>query len=145
MSVAQSFFSEADKALVVEAIRKAETHASGEIKVFVEDNLGSELPVRIRTLFDELEMRNTSKRNGVLIYLAVVDRKFAIWGDEGVNAVVGPKYWEDVRDRMREYFRAQRFAEGVAEAVRAVGDVLAKYFPRMDGEINELSDEIIIR
>ncbi len=145
MSVAQSFFSESDKALVVEAIRKAESQASGEIKVFVEDRFGSDLAGRIRALFNELGMRETSKRNGVLIYLAVVDRKFAIWGDEGINAVVGPKYWEDVRDRMREYFRAERFAEGVVEAVRTVGKVLAKYFPRADGEINELSDEIIIR
>ncbi|MDW8335313.1 MAG: TPM domain-containing protein, partial [Bacteroidia bacterium] len=144
-SVAQNFFSENDKTLVVEAIREAERDASGEIKVFVEDRYGADLNARLRQVFDELRMRETSKRNGVLIYLAVVDRKFVIWGDEGINAVVGGAYWNEIRDRMREYFRAQRFAEGVVEAVRSVGEALKRHFPRTEGEANELSDEIIIR
>jgi uncharacterized membrane protein len=145
MSLAQSFFNETDKAFVVEAIRQAELSASGEIKVFIEDHCGNGPLERVRAIFEELRMHQTSKRNGVLIYLAVADRKFVIWGDEGINKVVGPHYWENIRDRMREYFKARRFADGIVEAVRSVGEVLAKYFPRAEGETNELTDEIIIR
>ncbi len=43
---------------------------------------------RAAWLFKKLGMHKTAERNGVLFYLAVKDRKFAIIGDAGINAKV---------------------------------------------------------
>ena len=55
---------------------------------------------RARQVFAALGMHRTTHRAGVLIYLAVEDRKLAIVGDEGIHARVGDEYWSAVRDAM---------------------------------------------
>ena len=73
---------------VVEAIRQAELNTSGEIKVHIENHCRGDVEERSLYVFNRLKLNETQLRNGVLIYLAVKDRKFAILGDEGINNVV---------------------------------------------------------
>ena len=50
---------------------------------------------RAAWVFKKLGMHKTAERNGVLFYLAVDDRKFAIIGDAGINAKVPAGFWDD--------------------------------------------------
>jgi uncharacterized membrane protein len=77
-----------------------------------------------------------------LIYLAVNDRKFAIIGDSGINAIVPENFWEDVKELMRSYFVRYKFANGIAAAIKLVGEKLKEHFPYQKDDINELPDEI---
>jgi uncharacterized membrane protein len=43
---------------------------------------------------------------------------------------------------MGGHFAEDRFAEGIVEAVTAVGEKLSRFFPREPGDRNELPDEI---
>jgi uncharacterized membrane protein len=61
-----------------------------------------------------------------------------------VHERCGEAFWTAVVEHVRDEFRAGRFTEGIVAAVRAVGDQLARHFPRRPGEtdVNELPDTV---
>jgi uncharacterized membrane protein len=87
-------------------------------------------------------MHKTEQRNGVLFYLAIKDRKFAILGDGGINAVTPDDFWDRIKEKMLSLFTEGRFAEGLREGILMAGEQLKKHFPYEKGDVNELSDEI---
>jgi uncharacterized membrane protein len=87
-------------------------------------------------------MHETALRNGVLIYLSTDDRKFAIIGDAGINAVVPPGFWNDVKELMVSYFKKGDLVGGFVLGIEQVGQKLKEFFPYMKDDSNELSDEI---
>ncbi len=127
---------------VVDAVRLAEKGTSGEIRVHIDGECEGNPITRAEEVFRKLEMDKTNLRNGVLIYLACNTKVFAIIGDKGINDVVPAHFWEDVLDVMRAEFRQGRFAEGIAEAVRMVGEKLKDFFPYQADDINEQPDNI---
>ena len=127
---------------VVEAIRLAELNTSGEIKVHIENRCKGDVEERSLVVFNRLKLNETQLRNGVLIYLAVKDHKFAILGDEGVNNVVEEGFWNDIRDLMASAFKEGRFADGLEQGIQRCGEKLKAYFPYQSDDINEITDEI---
>lgn len=127
---------------VVDAVRQAELDTSGEIRVHIEDRCGVDPMERAAFVFRRIGMEETADRNGVLIYIAGKSKVFAIIGDEGINKVVPQSYWSDVCASMAESFRAGRFADGIAAAVRTVGEKLKAFFPYRTDDVNELPDDI---
>lgn len=127
---------------VVEAIKQAELNTSGEIKVHIENYCKDDVEQRSLVVFSHLKISKTKLHNGVLIYLAVKDRKFAILGDEGINKVVEDGFWNDVKDLMQAHFREGRFAEGLEQGIQRCGEKLKTYFPYQSDDINEIPDEI---
>lgn len=127
---------------VVEAIKQAELNTSGEIKVHIENHCHGDVEERSLTVFNRLKMNETKQRNGVLIYLAVRDRKFAILGDEGINSVVEDGFWNDVKDLILNHFKEGRFADGLEQGILRCGEKLKAYFPYQTDDINEIPDEI---
>lgn len=144
MTAAEAF-NPAVNETIVGAVKAAEMRTSAEIRVYVEDHTGgTEAISRAWQHFSALHMHETAARNGVLVYVAVRDRKFAIIGDQGINTLVPAHFWEDVRDTMRTHFRAAAFAEGVSEAIAQTGKLLAQFFPRQHDDVNELSDDVVL-
>ena len=127
---------------VVEAIRLAELNTSGEIKVHIENHCRGNVEERSLFVFNHLKLNETQLRNGVLIYLAVKDNKFAILGDEGINNVVEDSFWNDVKDLMLSHFKEGRFAEGLEQGIQRCGEKLKTYFPYQSDDINEIPDDI---
>lgn len=127
---------------IVEAIRQAELNTSGEIKVHIENHCHDNVEERSLFVFNRLKMDETKQRNGVLIYLAVKDQKFAILGDEGINNVVEDTFWNDIRDMMVAEFKQGRFAEGLEHGILRCGEKLKTYFPYQSDDVNEIPDEI---
>jgi uncharacterized membrane protein len=87
-------------------------------------------------------MQKTDLQNGVLVYLAVKDRKFSIIGDKGIDANVPLEFWETIRDEMRPLLAKEEYGAGLAMGVRRIGEALAIYFPYQRDDVNELSDEL---
>ena len=142
MSNARQILNNEEDHRVVEAIRQAELNTSGEIKVHIENHCRGDVEERSLFVFNRLKLNETKLRNGVLIYLAVKDRKFAILGDEGINNVVEDGFWNDVKDLMQSRFKESRFAEGLEEGIMHCGEKLKTFFPYQTNDINEISDEI---
>jgi uncharacterized membrane protein len=137
-----SFFTEQELEIIRRAIEEAESGTSGEIRVHLDRRCPGDPVEAAQAWFDKLGMRATKQRNGVLLYLAIADRKFALYGDEGIHGILPEGTWERLRDRMLEEFTKDRFAEGIAGAVREIGEALRAHFPRLPEDTDELSDEL---
>jgi uncharacterized membrane protein len=136
------FFTEDESRRIVEAIRKAESGTTGEIRVRLERRTKGAVLDAARAVFHRLRMDRTAARNGVLIYLSLQDHAFAIYGDAGVDRILGASGWNGIRDRMAARFRKGDFAGGVVDAIGEVGTELARHFPAAPGDRNELSDDL---
>jgi uncharacterized membrane protein len=138
-----TFFSSEEKAEIKAAIEEAEMQTSGEIRIHIDNNCKIDVLDRASNVFAQLNMHKTALRNGVLFYLAVKDKKFAIIGDAGINKEVPENFWDKVRDDMQAQFKNGKFKDGLVIGVKEAGEQLKKYFPYKKGEdINELSDDI---
>ena len=141
--LARKFFITEDIEAVTQAIKEAEKETSGEIRVHIEEFCPKKNVLdRAAKVFADLKIHKTELRNGVLIYLAFRDKKFAIIGDKGINKKVEPDFWDAVRDIMQEHFRRSEFTLGLVHAIQQAGIQLKKYFPYQKDDINELSDEV---
>ena len=141
--MAKDFFTEVQRERIIEAIRQAETRTSGEIKVHVE--LRCPLPdvmERARDVFGQLDLHRTKRQNGVLFYLSLEDRKFAILGDQGLDAVVPNGFWQSTKEAVRSLFGRGELTEGLCRGVQMAGEQLENHFPRDPGDTNELSDDL---
>jgi len=139
---AKDFFSATDELQIMNAIRQAESNTSGEIRVHIENNCKGEVLDRAAQVFDLLKMHKTELRNGVLFYLAIRDRKFAIIGDAGINAKVPDNFWDEIKEMMLKHFKEGAFAEGLSQGIIKAGEQLQEHFEHQDDDENELSDEI---
>lgn len=142
MSNAITILNHEEDRRVVEAIKQAELNTSGEIKVHIENRCRGDVEQRSLVVFNKLKLNETRLRNGVLIYLAVKDHKFAILGDKGINNVVDDGFWNDVKDLMLSHFREGRFADGLEQGIMRCGEKLKAFFPYQSDDINEIPDEI---
>lgn len=139
---ASTFFTPEQQEAIVSAIREAEHATSGEIRVHIETSCKADVLDEAAWLFRKLGMHRTADRNGVLIYLALKERRFAIIGDTGINAVVPPGFWDNIRDHMNQRFSEGLFAEGLAGGIIMAGGQLKEHFPYSRNDINELPDTI---
>ena len=137
-----SFLSDQEQANVLAAISDAESKTSGEIRLHLESRCKGDVLDRAAVVFETLAMHKTALRNGVLIYLATEDRKFAILGDGGINAVVPDNFWNEVKNRVIDGLTTGKPAEGLASGIRLAGEQLSAHFPLEANDINELSNDI---
>ncbi len=142
MSKIEAFLSTSEEQDIVEAIRLAELNTSGEIRVHIEKTSKNDIFSRAMEVFHYLKMDNTKQQNGVLIYVAVEDKSFVIYGDKGINNVVSNTFWDSTKDIMLSHFKNSDFKNGITEGILKAGEQLEKYFPWEHGDINELSNEI---
>ena len=135
--------SEIQQKNIVNAIHEAEERTSGEIKVHVEEHCPTANPLdRAAEVFRYLSLDKTALRNGVLIYLAYEDHKFAIIGDEGINQKAGQDFWNSELDILRDNFRIGDFENGFIRAIEEAGKKLQEYFPVQGANENELPNDI---
>jgi uncharacterized membrane protein len=135
-----------DKQQLVEAIQLAEKNTSGEIRVFVESKLGKvDALTRAKEIFFKNKMNETNQRNGVLVYVAVNDKKIAIYADQGIYEKMGIEFWYTQVQEMTTHFKAMNYITGISTVVSEIGMALQNHFPfDRATDTNELSDEIMI-
>ncbi len=141
MSV-ENFFSSEEKKRITDAIAEAEKNTSGEIRLHAEGHCKIDVLDRAAYVFKKLGMHETEQRNGVLFYLAVHDRKFAIIGDAGINRVVPSDFWNEIKETMLGYFKERNFTDGLTKGILMAGEQLKANFPYQKDDVNELTNEI---
>ena len=139
----KTFLTGEEKHQIAEAIRTAEAKTSGEIRVHLDRHCPGGSPVEAaRAAFDRLGMHATREKNGVLIYLAVHDRVFAVVGDTGLDGKLEQSFWDGLRERMGQSFGKGEFGAGISVAVREIGDGMSAKFPHTAADSGHLSDQI---
>lgn len=134
---------------IAAAIADVEKQTVGEIRVSLRRSRS--FKERNMTIYDlavknfyELGMERTKEKTGVLIYLLLSDKKFQIIGDEGINKKVSKEFWDIIAMKVAEYFRNNKFVEGLLFAIEQVGTVLKREFPMKAGDTNELSNDVVV-
>ena len=142
MSEVEDFLTPQEEQEIVDAILEAEQNTSGEIRVHIENSAKIDHFSRAQQVFHFLKMDNTKDENGVLIYVAVHDHKFVIYGDRGIDRAVPKGFWDTTRDVMQEHFKKGDFKTGIVQGILSAGKELEVHFPWHHGDTNELSDAV---
>jgi uncharacterized membrane protein len=131
-----------DEQKVLAAIADAELNTSGEIRVHLDKWCKTDPLFKAKNLFTHLQMDATAAGNGVLIYVAVKERKFAIVGDTGIDRVVPPHFWESTKQIIQSHLSKGNLVEGLVAGISEVGLQLKQFFPYQSDDTNELPNEI---
>jgi uncharacterized membrane protein len=138
-----AFFTKEQKHEIEQAIKTAEVNTSGEVRVHIETKCEENELDRAAWWFAELKMHKTELRNGVLFYMAIEDKKFAIIGDVGINKVVSEDFWDQTKELVLGFFKEGKYTQGLTVGIIQAGLQLQKHFPYNKKEdVNELTDEI---
>jgi len=140
----KELLTEAEKEQLVQAIRNAERLTSGEIRLYIESHCKYVDPIdRAQEVFLQLGMEKTKRSNGVLLYVAIKSRQYAIVGDKGIHEKVGNEYWQQQSAKLRSNFSAGHLVDGIEACIKETGELLCQYFPHEAGDENELPDDIV--
>ena len=134
---------------IEQAIGKAETAHSGEVRFAIETALSprhlwhdERSRARALEVFSLLRVWDTECNNGVLIYVLLADRAVEIVADRGFQGRVGAAEWEAVCRLMETHYRAGRFSSGSVAGVEAVGALLARHYPNQAVDAGRQQNEL---
>lgn len=142
MSKVEEFLTKTEEQEIVSAIKIAEKNTSGEIRVHIESTSKIDIYERALEVFNLLKMDATKDANGVLLYVAVNDKKFVICGDKGINNVVSKDFWDTTKDVIQNQFKKGNFKQGIIDGILKAGEELKVHFPWQTDDEDELSNEI---
>jgi putative membrane protein len=87
------------------------------------------------------EVFATRERTGVLLFLALLERRVVILGDSGINARVRGEEWQQIVDDIVAGIRGGRAAAALADGITACGQLLESHgVERAADDRNELPD-----
>jgi putative membrane protein len=98
---------------------------------------------RALALFRTGAEARTRGATGVLLYLSLDEHRAEIIADRAIHARVEPDVWGAAMAALLAATRDGRPGDGMAEAVRQIGIVLAEHFPPRADDTNELPDRLI--
>lgn len=125
-------------------IARCEKQTSGEFRVMIEKHCPADVIAHAQNQFARLNMHQTAQRNGVLVYVAYVDQKIAIWADEGIHQKVGQAFWNTQVRKAIEHFSQKHPFDALSGCIASIAQALQTYFPYdPHTDKNELPDEII--
>ncbi len=140
--ITTEYISEHDLSDIKQAILNAELDTSVEIRVHIEETCPGDVMHRASDVFLELGMHKTVKRNAVLFYLALKNRKFAAIPDYGILEKDTERFWDTLKMEMLDFFRENEFSNGLIHGIGRTGEYLRSVFPFDKTITNELPDEI---
>jgi putative membrane protein len=98
---------------------------------------------RALALFRASAEARTRDATGVLLYLSLDEHRAEIIADRAIHSRVAPDIWGAAMAALIAATRDGRPGDGMAEAVRQIGIVLAEHFPPRADDTNELPDRVI--
>lgn len=140
--LAHEMFGREDLEDIQFAIKSFERRTSGEIVVSFNKTSAGQPYKTARRIFAKNNLHHTKDRNATLIVLFPAEKNFAVIGDEGIHTKVPQTFWDEVVAEMSTRFQAGKMAEGLIGGINRLGEVLARYFPHQDNDVNEISDEL---
>ncbi len=89
-------------------------------------------------------MTRTREKTGVLIYLALAEHHAEILADTGIADQVNPGIWADIIADLTTAIRNDRMIEGLEQAIRRTGAILAQHAPPRLDDVDELPNKVIL-
>jgi putative membrane protein len=90
-------------------------------------------------------LHRTEAATGVLLFVTLLERRVIVLADEGIDGRVDAGFWAGTSDLVLEGIRTGSLRDGLIAGVRRTGEVLARDFPWIEGDRNEIPDRVIVR
>lgn len=107
--------------------------------------INEEVHQRALQAFYEHGVGNTSDRDGVLIFISLLEHRAVILADIGISAKVNNDQWGAILKDGLTNLKKDNLSEALLGLIRATGDKLTQHFPRNskendDNQASELDD-----
>ena len=138
---------------ITQAVAASEQTHGAQLRVCIEASLptsyiwrGLTARDRALTLFGKFRLWDTDQRNGVLIYVLLVEHAIEIVADRGATARLAHAEIDAISRAMEHAFRDGQFEAGVLGAIDGLSTRLAAAFPRQPGQAmpNEIDDKPLV-
>ena len=144
------YLSEEELRLISAKISEIEKTTSGELVITIKEKRGwLEKTKSVRTLaekeFIDAKIGKTKGSTGILIFMLFNAKEFCILADKKINQLVEQSVWDEISNSMSFNFKQENFYKGILNAVEQAGKILSTHFPIQPGDVNELSNEVIIK
>ncbi|MBX6964815.1 TPM domain-containing protein [Alcaligenes faecalis] len=133
---------------LAEQIRKSEENHSGELVVAIEAVLPAheaDSAQRALEVFGRLRVWDTPLNSGVLLYLALGQRRIHIIADRGIKA--DPAQWAQICQKLEKDLASREYLSGLLAAVSAIETILQQGAPAQTSgvaAVNALPDEPVL-
>jgi putative membrane protein len=91
--------------------------------------------------FHEKGLYRTRHETGILIFISLFEHKVWVLGDRGINARIPPESWLQLAHTLADGIRDGHACDALCAVIRSCGEELARHFPRVADDTNELQDE----
>jgi putative membrane protein len=90
--------------------------------------------------FYQHELHTTRESTGILILASLLERRVQIIADRGIHQKVGDAAWRKAAEALTRSLKEKRTGDGFCEAIAICGEALARHFPVVAENPNELPD-----
>jgi putative membrane protein len=94
-------------------------------------------------VFLEQGLAQTTERNAVMFFVSVAERHVEIIADEGIDARVDQKQWQQIVDGFATRIRSGNVEAGYLGAIEAISELLAVHFPADSQRPNAVSNRLL--
>jgi len=100
---------------------------------------------RARQAFVAQGLTHTAGHTGVLVFVALLERRVVVLADEGIHRLLEPgERWQDVVDLATDGLRSGRPVEGLDAALRRCGAILARLAAPTPDNPDELPNRVVL-
>jgi uncharacterized membrane protein len=128
------FIQQIDEDKIAAAMATAQAKTTGAIRLLVSKLPSADPLASAERHFRAMQLDKRPGRDAILIFVAPVSHRFAIYGDAGVHEKFGDALWATLRDETAGHLKESRFTDGLVHAIQRAGELLATHFPRRDRE-----------
>ncbi|MBI5638919.1 MAG: TPM domain-containing protein [Nitrospirae bacterium] len=116
-----------------------------KLKISFIGRIRKEEAVRQRAVraFFEKGLYKTKANTGVLFFLSLLERKVWVLADKGIYEKIDQETLNGFAQTVSQGVKDNRAGEALCTAIKGAGDLLAKHFPIVHGDTDELSNKIM--
>ncbi len=134
---------------IAHVIADVEQTTGAEIRVSIRDlRDAGEADLSLRELaqkeFAALHLHHHDKRFGILLLVLYHERKFYVYGDEGVHSKVHPEAWDDVAKTLGAHFAKGDYEGGLREALKKIEHHLKGKLPKNAAPVEHSQNEVVM-
>jgi putative membrane protein len=106
------------------------------------DEMAAEVRQAAEAAFIREGLQHTRAQSGVLIFVALFERRVQVLADRGILALLTQESLQGLATEIAAGIRQQRATDAICDAVARIGALLAQQFPAAADNPNELPDVI---
>ncbi len=112
--------------------------------VFPSSDSALEAEHRAQAEFFASDLRTTTGRTGVLLFVSMLERRAVILADEAIVAKFDSSAWTETLEGLISSIKNGQMGSGYTMAIKSIGSHLEKHFPIASDDRNELSNSLRI-